>query len=76
MKLNNGVTYRETQKQSNNFDSLNLGNLNRKKLQFLKNDDFNPLKIKMSELMSYKKITTSTNLAYCSSMKTLKDISK
>jgi hypothetical protein len=26
--------------------------------------------------MSYKKITTMTNLAYCSSMKTIKDIPK
>lgn len=30
----------------------------------------------MAELMSFKKISTSNNLAYCSSMKTLKDIPK
>lgn len=30
----------------------------------------------MTELMSFKKISTSNNIAYCSSMKTLKDIPK
>ena len=35
----------------------------------------NPVKIKMAELMSFKKIA-SGNMAYCSIMKTLKDLPK
>lgn len=75
IKLNTGVTFRENQKHGHSFDNQG-GNANRKKLQFLKNEEINPVRIKMSELMSYKKITTMTNLAYCSSMKTIKEIPK
>jgi hypothetical protein len=37
LKLNNGVTLRESQKHGHNFE-CSPGNPNRKKLQFLKND--------------------------------------
>jgi hypothetical protein len=52
-------------------------NANRKKMLFLKNNDLDPVKIKLSELMSYKKLGgTSNNLAYCSSFRTFKDFFK
>lgn len=76
LKLSPGVTLRENQKHSHNIEGTTFCGTTRKKLQFLKNEEINPVKIKMSELMSFKKITTSTNLAYCSSMKTVKDLPK
>ena len=39
---------------------------------FLKNEKLDPVKIKLHELMSYKRLGTGNHLAYCSSMKTVK----
>lgn len=55
---------------------MQVAGATRKKLQFLKNEEMNPVKIKMAQLMSFKKIATSNNIAYCSSMKTLKELPK
>jgi hypothetical protein len=74
--LSPGVTFRENQKHQHNHENIALCGTTRKKLQFLKNEEMNPIKIKMAELMSFKKIATSNNLAYCSSMKTVKDLPK
>jgi hypothetical protein len=46
----------------------------RKKLQFLKNNELDAVKIKLSELMSFKRLGTNKSLAYCSSFKTIKHI--
>lgn len=75
IKLNAGVTFKEAQRHGHSLDNPG-GPSNRKKLQFLKNEEIKPVRIKMSELMSYKKITTMNNLAYCSSMKTVKELPK
>ena len=49
-------------------------NFTRKKLQFLKNSQLNPSKIKLSELNSFKRIGTAYQVNYCSSLKTVKDL--
>ena len=43
----------------------------KKRLQFLKNNELNPVKIKLNELMSYKRLGTTGHLAYCSSLRTV-----
>lgn len=47
IKLNTGVTFRENQRYGHSCDNP-AGNVNRKKLQFLKNEEMNPVKIKLS----------------------------
>ena len=74
MKLSSGVSVKqELSKMPRGSIQINSNNT-RKKLQFLKNNELDPVKIKLSELMSYKRLGTANHLAYCSSMKTVHSI--
>jgi hypothetical protein len=72
MKLTPGVTVRESLNKTTAYMPNNSST--RKKIQFLKNSEGNPLRLKFNELLSFKRLGSLTHLAYCSSMKTVKDL--